>query len=135
MGIQVTHNAKQQGSAGDTSVVLKELDAAEVLEFRELLLESGFNWLTLCKVSRDANVAMEKVKVEVDKTFVNLPSHSQAKQLIDNSQGIIDETKKMIEALAQVNETTTKQIEDAKKQVQGENNETETNQDEEVEQD
>merc|ERR1719376_949291 len=122
--IQVTNNARQQGSSGDTTIVLKELDEEEVLEFMELLMESGFNWLALGKVSRDAMVAMIKVKKEVDKTFINLPSHSQAKHLIENSQGIINETKKMIEALAVLVETTTKQIEDATKEIQGEDGET-----------
>ena len=65
-------------------------------------------------------VAMIKVKKDVDKTFINLPSHAQAKQLIANSQGIVDETKRLIEALAKVNQVTEKEIEDATKKIQGE---------------
>ena len=68
-------------------------------------------------MSRDANVAMMKVKANVDKTFINLPSHEQSKQLIENSQGIIDETKRLIESLANVSEVTAQQIEDATKRV------------------
>jgi len=132
--IQVTHNAKQQGSSGDTTIVLKDLDEEETMEFKELLMESGFNWLALGKVSRDAMVAMIKVKKDVDKTFINLPSHDQAKQLIANSQGIVDETKRLIEALAEVNQVTEKEIEDAKKKIQEESGETdEENEDEEEE--
>jgi len=132
--IQVTHNAKQQGSSGDTTIVLKDLDEEETMEFKELLMESGFNWLALGKVSRDAMVAMIKVKKDVDKTFINLPSHDQAKQLIANSQGIVDETKRLIEALAEVNQVTEKEIEDAKKKIQEEGGEAdEENEDEEEE--
>ena len=65
-------------------------------------------------------VAMIKVKKDVDKTFINLPSHARAKQLIANSQGIVDETKRLIEALAQVNQVTEKEIEDATKRIQEE---------------
>jgi len=122
--VQVTHNAKQQGTTSDTQLVLKDLDKEEVLEFKELLMESGFNWLALGKVSRDANVAMIKVKANVDKTFINLPSYEQSKQLIENSQGIIDETKRLIEALADVSEVTVQQIEDATKRVLEEGNTT-----------
>jgi hypothetical protein len=118
--IQVTNNARNQGSSGDTTIVLKELDKEEIMEFEELLMESGFNWLALGKVSRDAMVAMIQVKKNVDKTFINLPSHDQAKQIITNSQGIIDETKRLIEALAKVNEVTEEQIDEAKENLQGE---------------
>jgi hypothetical protein len=128
--IQVTNNARNQGSSGDTTIVLKELDKEEIMEFEELLMESGFNWLALGKVSRDAMVAMIQVKKNVDKTFINLPSHDQAKQIITNSQGIIDETKRLIEALAKVNEVTEEQIEEAKENLQGEG-EPSTDEDEE----
>jgi len=117
--IQVTDNAQQQGSSGDTSVVLKELDEEEIQEFVELLMESGFNWLALGKVSRDAMVSMIQVKADVDRTFINLPSHDQAKQIIENSQGIIDETKRLIENLAKVNEVTEQEIEEATEALQG----------------
>jgi len=111
--IQVTNNARQQGTDGDTTIVLKELSAEDIMEFEELLMESGFNWLALGKVSRDANVAMIKVKANVDETFVNLPSHEQAKQVIANSDGIIKETRRLIKALAIVNQSTEEQIKEA----------------------
>merc|ERR1719354_870531 len=107
--------------------LLKELDKEEIEEFEELLMESGFNWLALGKVSRDAMIAMIQVKKNVDKTFVNLPSHDQAKQIIANSQGIIDETKRLIEALAKVNQATEEQIEEAKENLKDEPSEDDEN--------
>ena len=56
---------------------------------------------------------MIKVKANVDETFVNLPSHEQAKQVIANSDGIIKETRRLIKALAIVNQSTEEQIKEA----------------------
>ena len=60
------------------------------------------------------------MKKDVDKTFIILPSFAQAKQLIANSQGIVDETKRLIESLAKVNQVTEEEIEEAKKKVEEE---------------
>ena len=65
-------------------------------------------------------MAMQKVKADVDRTFVNLPSAEQAKQLVANSDGIIGETKRLIEALANVSGVTELQIEEATQHVQQE---------------
>jgi len=115
--IQVTHNAGQQGSDGDTSVILKDLDHDEIEEIEEMLMESGFNWLALGKVSRDALISMNRVKNHVDQTLINLPSHEQAKGVIESSHGIIKETKELIKALAKQTQVLEKEIEEAERAV------------------
>ena len=75
-------------------------------------------FIALGKVSRDAMVSMIKVKQHVDQQLINLPSHKQAKQVIENANGIIDETRELIKALAKQNQVLEKEIEDAKKAVQ-----------------
>jgi len=117
---KLSDHATTMGNKGDNMVVLKELGLDDAFEFKELLVGSGFNWLAFGKVAYEAAVTMHHVKADVTNTFVNLPSHEQAKQLIKTSGPLITTVQKMIKDLRKDEKATNKEIEEAEKAVKKE---------------
>jgi len=113
-------HAKSMGSKGDNMNVLKELGIDDADEFKELLVGSGFNWLAFGKVSYESAKAMHKVKADVTNTFVNLPSHDQAAEIVKTSGPLISTVKEMIKNLRKDDKATKKEIENAEKAIKKE---------------
>lgn len=118
--VKVTQSVKALGSRSDTLVVLDELEIDDADAFRELLVESGFSWLTLGKVCNAAAVSMRSVKNEVTKGFIELPNHEQAKLLIATCNPLIDEVSDLIRDLSGDITKTKAEIDAAEKAVKAE---------------
>jgi len=106
----VGDNAKELGSKGDTNQALEEMGADEPEYFTELLVESGFSWMALGRVTNEAAVAMRKVQGHVTAGFIDLPDFAQAKKLIATCDPMIKETQKLLDTLRKQREVTSEEM-------------------------